>query len=299
MLHWFWLIALAAITMPPLAAACERLAVVTGSNKGIGFEIAKKLTETPGYNVIIATRSAERGQAAVEALKGGPSSVSFKPLDISDPDSVEAFCGELSRDYPSGCHLLINNASIAFKRNDVAPFAEQAEPTINANVLGTVSVTQKLLPLLRKAGPDARVVTVASMSGQASIVKDPKLKELLQSTGQETGGIASKEELVALATGFVSSVKSGTHQADGWPNTCYGVSKLLQIAYMKLLARLQGDKVLFVSCCPGHCITDMSSRSGNRTAEEGARTPYWLATAEKAQLVNGGLYQDCTLKEWS
>ena len=75
---------------------------------------------------------------------------------------------------------------------------------------------------------------------------------------------------------FVTAVENNNHDARGWPNTCYGTSKLAVIALTKILARDEPN-ILVNACCPGYCATDMSSHKGPRPAEQGAETPAYLA----------------------
>lgn len=87
--------------------------IITGGNTGIGFQVAKKLLES-GYRVILACRSAERGEAAAENLAEfakEPGSVEFMQLDLNDRDSIKSFVDAfLSKDVP--LNLLINNAAV-------------------------------------------------------------------------------------------------------------------------------------------------------------------------------------------
>ena len=142
----------------------ERVAVVTGANKGIGFFVAKQLLASCSL-VILACRDAGRGEAAAKAL--ADPRARFMECDISDGASIAAFAEKLSADV-GRCDVLVNNAAIAFKAADPTPFAGQTGPTLRTNVKGTMDLTEKLLPLL-EASESGRLVNVASRVGKGGL----------------------------------------------------------------------------------------------------------------------------------
>ena len=73
----------------------------------------------------------------------------------------------------------------------------------------------------------------------------------------------------------------------GWPNVNLGMSQLCKIAFHKTLAnQMRDENIVFAMACPGHCRTDMSSHNGSKSAEEGSRTPAWLALMDAAESAN-------------
>ncbi|HKT02293.1 MAG TPA: SDR family oxidoreductase [Rugosimonospora sp.] len=128
-----------------------RTAVVTGASSGIGAACARRLAKD-GYHVVVAARRADR-LGALAAETGGRA----VPLDITDPAAVRAFAGTLDR-----CDVLVNNAGGAYGGDSVAA-GDPADwqLSFSVNVLGTLSVTQALLGLLRDSGAGT-VVTVTS-----------------------------------------------------------------------------------------------------------------------------------------
>jgi carbonyl reductase 1 len=280
------------------------LAVVTGGNKGIGFYIAAQLISA-GYDVIISCRALERGEAAAKKLGAR---CTCAQLNLDDTSSIASFAKELSA-RTSSLDVLVNNAGIAFKNSDPTPFAAQTRPTLQTNFEGTVAVTEALLPLLR-ASAHSRVVNVASMAGRLTQLS-PELQAKFASP------MLTVPELRAIVAQFEADVAAGVHRQRGWststaaPPACsramaravvrprrfprsparlrvslllrsctgnsnYGLSKLAVIAYTNVLARSE-PTMRVNSCCPGYCDTDMTSHSGPRPAEEGARTPVALA----------------------
>ena len=91
------------------------------------------------------------------------------------------------------------------------------------------------------------------------------------------------DELESMMREFVTDVEAGSHNKNGWPNSCYGMSKLGVIALTKAIARDE-PKIMVNACCPGYCATDMSSMRGSKTAEHGSRTPVMLALLPESKL---------------
>jgi NAD(P)-dependent dehydrogenase (short-subunit alcohol dehydrogenase family) len=134
-----------------------RVAVITGANTGIGFETARILAEK-GAHVVLACRSAEKGQAAVERIEAMKlrGTASFAALDLSDLESVERFV--TSFPHPR-LDLLINNAGVM-----VPPLGRTKqgfELQIGTNHLGHFALTARLFARLA-AAPGARVVVLSS-----------------------------------------------------------------------------------------------------------------------------------------
>src|SRR6185312_4502442 len=117
----------------------NRIALVTGANKGIGFEIARALGRDHGMTVLVGARDEVRGKEAAERL--GAFAVPV-PLDVTSPASISALAERLQQSY-GRLHVLVNNAGI-LRGRDAA-----LEETFATNVFGVVAVTSVLLPLLR------------------------------------------------------------------------------------------------------------------------------------------------------
>ncbi|GIL48656.1 hypothetical protein Vafri_5128 [Volvox africanus] len=263
------------------------VAVVTGSNKGIGFETAKILAEQ-GLTTVVTARNEELGRSAVAKIKeAAPNArVLFHQLDISDAASIDRFV-EWLRSELGGLTILVNNAGFAYKGNIFG--ADEAQVTLGVNFLGTRALTDKLVPLLQ--GP-ARIVNVSSRAGLRSIVKSPQLLSRLTSAKKP-------EDLEAMAGEFVDAIRSGSHSAAGWPNSMYGTSKLLLSLWTAQLAEQLRDKNVMVNAmCPGWCRTDMSSQSGTKSAAEGADTAVWLALRSPGELITGGFWGERNTISW-
>ena len=134
-----------------------KTAVVTGASSGIGEAIARRLA-AEGWAVVVGARRLDRLSALADSL--APAPVTPRPLDVTDPGSVAAFCAEVP-----ACHLLVNNAGGALGLSPVAEAdEEQWRWMYDANVLGVMRMTKALLPALEASG-DGHVVNIGSIAG--------------------------------------------------------------------------------------------------------------------------------------
>ena len=148
----------------------KRVAVVTGGNRGIGFETCRQLAGH-GFAVILAARDEPKGRAAAERLRAEGLEVEFAPLDVTDDASVGEFA-RLMKSSHGGVDVLVNNAGIMIdgEESDVRRAKiDTLRRTLEVNVFGALRVTQALLPLM--TGKDARIVNVSSGLGQLSDMK--------------------------------------------------------------------------------------------------------------------------------
>jgi carbonyl reductase 1 len=99
----------------------------------------------------------------------------------------------------------------------------------------------------------------------------------------------SLDDVKQLADEFISAIELGADlRSLGWPRSMYGVSKLCEATWSRILAsELASDSITVSACCPGWCSTSMSSFSGPNTPEQGADTPVWLALAPPGELPSG------------
>ena len=271
--------------LPPLSRPADRVAVVTGANKGVGYHIAAQLVASRLFGtVILACRHEERGQRAAREVGGV-----YMPLTVGDAASAAELAQRIGDRY-GRCDVLVNNAAIAFKAADPTPFEQQTRPTIDVNYRGTLQVTQALLPLLlAPAVDDGRIVMVASMSGRLAQLAPERQRDFSARSLTLPG-------CDALVAAFEADVADGSHARKGcWGRSNYGLSKLALIAASRVLAR-ERPGLAINACCPGYCKTDMSSNRGGRPTEEGARTPVLLATMPRPP--TGAFWQDERPIQW-
>jgi NAD(P)-dependent dehydrogenase (short-subunit alcohol dehydrogenase family) len=144
--------------------AAGRIALVTGANRGIGFEVARQLGRQ-GYHVLMTGRDADKIARAAHTLAAENLNVAPLQIDIADPSSIKAAAAKVSRDY-THLDVLVNNAAIYYMERRKATNADLslAQAAVQTNVLGAWHMALAFLPLLRK-GTHARIVNVSSESG--------------------------------------------------------------------------------------------------------------------------------------
>ncbi|WP_266367586.1 SDR family oxidoreductase [Tellurirhabdus rosea] len=143
----------------------EKVALVTGANRGIGKEIARQLCQR-GYAVFMAVRDIPMGRSAAEELCGEGHEAFYLQMDVTDPVSIKHAVGTFSQ---KADHLdvLINNAGILEDSGDdiTKLNTERLERTMKTNVTGPILVIQDFLPYLQKSPSGARIINVSSGAG--------------------------------------------------------------------------------------------------------------------------------------
>jgi NAD(P)-dependent dehydrogenase (short-subunit alcohol dehydrogenase family) len=141
--------------------------VVTGGNRGIGFEICRQLAGR-GAQVVLTSRKPEAGDEAVKKLSGQGLAARFQPLDVTGAESIAALRDSVERSF-GRLDVLINNAGIISEEDasglEVKPAAVRA--TLETNTLAPLLLSQALLPLLKRSRA-ARIVNVSSGMGALS-----------------------------------------------------------------------------------------------------------------------------------
>ncbi|KAI3957204.1 hypothetical protein MKW98_012079 [Papaver atlanticum] len=263
-----------------------RCAVVTGGNKGIGFEICRQLASS-GILMVLTSRDRSRGLEAVEKLKNsfGLSNVVFHQLDLMNPITLPSLA-DFIRSHFGKLDILVNNAGILGATTDAAGFTamvqalvqidqskekrpnlkqvitetyEFAEECMRTNYYGVKSVTKAFIPLLQLSD-SPRIVNVSSLIGKL------KALEIL-----DDGDGLTEERVDGIVNIFFKDFKEDLLETKGWPSClpAYTISKVCLNAYTRLLAR---DFTTFrVNCvCPGWVKTDICYNSGVFTTTEGA-----------------------------
>lgn len=141
----------------------QKIALVTGANKGIGFEVTRELARM-GFRVFLGARQAKAGHAA--AAKIGEDNVTFLEIDVADPESIRRAAAEFSKK-SDRLDALVNNAGILFDEDKSAlTITPQIfTDTLRTNTLGPWLVAQAFVPFLEKSAAP-RIVNVSSGGGQ-------------------------------------------------------------------------------------------------------------------------------------
>jgi NAD(P)-dependent dehydrogenase (short-subunit alcohol dehydrogenase family) len=145
----------------------QPVAVVTGANRGIGYEVARQLMRR-GFEVVLGSRDLAKGEHAARTLGGAGGRVHAVQLDVGDESSVSAM-GAWVRDQLGRADVLVNNAAIHYDSWQQAQFADLGivREALETNLLGAWRTAQELLPLLRNS-PRGRIVNVSSEGGSIS-----------------------------------------------------------------------------------------------------------------------------------
>jgi len=284
-----------------------KVAIVTGSNKGIGFEIVRSLCPKFDGDVYLTSRNVQLGEAAVKLLQNEGLAPKYHQLDITDESSIEKLRDSMLSAY-GGVDVLINNAGI-WDKSDIS-FREQVRLVMDTNFHGTRNLCNALLPLMRDGG---RVVTVSSsLSWKAVDLFPEDVQEELKSPD------LTEQRLCQIVKDFEMN-NNGTEPAmKGKPrfvNIPYAVSKLA----LNALSRIQASKmkedgkegVLVNACCPGFCRTDLVT-SGKlinkflfwllpfcKNAQSGADTPVYCALLPEGTVEpNGSFIMNREVQEW-
>ena len=150
-----------------------KIALITGANKGIGFETAKQLLQK-GFYVYIGSRNLENGLQAVEKLRVlNLTNVEAIQIDVTDDNSVKNARTEIGKK-TDVLDVLINNAGIngGVPNTALEARTDQFLAAFNTNVFGVARVTQAFIDLLKKS-PEPRIVMVSSSVGSLTLQSDP------------------------------------------------------------------------------------------------------------------------------
>jgi len=253
----------------------KRVALVTGSNRGLGLETARMLAERD-WNVILACRDVDQARALAATIPGA----SAQALDLADARTIGALRDALERD---GVVLdaLVNNAAISMRGFD----ANVATKTLAVNLSGTLMATTALEPRVKEGGA---IVMVSSGMGELSVLRPPARARVEKA--------ASLDEIEALGREFIRGVAQANHESAGWPSSAYSVSKALLNAATRVLARELGARHIRVNAvCPGWVRTDLGGPNAPRDVRTGGTSIVATVLEPKA---TGGFFRDGAPIRW-
>ena len=235
----------------------KKVALVTGANTGVGFQVAKALA-TEGYTVYVGARNLQKGEAAASAIGNAARAIH---LDITNTDTINRAVAKI-KDEAAYLTLLVNNAAISHAGKEGRTMEEvlgAQKPSIasmselrtvwDTNVFSTLAVTQAVLPLLQNA-PAARIVTVSSALGSLTLNANPQ----------------------------------NPYRAAF--DAVYGASKTaLNGIFLSLANELENTNIKVHLVSPGFTATALNNFQGTDTVEHGSLEPIRVALAE--DLPNG------------
>jgi len=221
----------------------KRIALVTGANQGVGFQVAKELV-AHGLTVLVGSRNLERGEAAAREI--GPGAIAIQ-LDVTDQASIEAAAEHIRKEF-GRLDVLVQNAAISNTRKGNITLEEyrQTSRTSNVsldevhkvwetNVFGVLAVFQAMLPLLREA-PTANIVNVSSAVGSLTLNADP------------------------------------AHPYHKMYGPVYAASKTaLNAITLAMMIELEGTPIKVRLASPGFTKTNLNNYQGTDSVEDGSR----------------------------
>ena len=225
----------------------QKIALITGANRGIGYETARQLANQ-GIKVLIGARSEEKGREAEAALKAEGLDVEYINIDVDNAATHAAAAKEIEEKYGK-LDILINNAGIflaeEFDNGVPVPASRTSQETFrktfDTNFFNTIDVTQAFLPLVKKSDA-GRIVFLSSGLGSLGLHSDPK------------------------------------SEIYNYKVPAYNISKTALNGYVVHLAHeLRHTNIKVNTAHPGSVVTDMNA-NGQIPVEEGAKTSVDLAT---------------------
>lgn len=211
--------------------SCNKVAIVTGANKGLGFSLVKELCENINGIVYLTSRDETRGLHACEQINQLGYYPKYHQLDVGNTESVLRFTSSICK--KKKVTLLINNAGILYLNDAKEPKYVQAEQTILVNFTALVNFTEAMLPFIEIGG---KIVNISSSSGHLSRIPSEKLREKISSPN------LTLKELQDLMIDYLVAVKENKEIEDGWGDSPYVVSKVAVNAYTFMLNRRLADK---------------------------------------------------------
>jgi len=230
--------------------------LITGANKGIGFETARQLAQL-GYFVYLGSRDKIKGLDALEKLKAlGTNNVDYVEIDVTDIDSIKKAKQELESKIDV-LDVLINNAGISGgqPQNMSSLEIENLRKVFDTNFFGAVQTTQEFIPLLKRSG-EPRIVNVSSGLGSLT-------------------------------------VHSTTQNLNFALYDAYSCSKTALNAFTVMLANEYSDTNFKInSVTPGYTATDLNQHKGTQTVEQGAKVIVKYATVDNSGPTGKFLKED-------
>ncbi|MEH2198384.1 SDR family oxidoreductase [Nostoc sp.] len=239
-----------------------KVALITGANKGIGYEIARQLGSR-GATVLVGARDIKRGEEAANKLRLDEIDAQTIQLDVTDQKTIDSTAQQIESEFGK-LDILVNNAGIVSDGDRLPPSQVEIETlrqTYETNVFGVFAVTKALLPLLKKSTA-GRIVNLSSGLGSLTQNSDPN------------------------------------YEFANFKFLAYNSSKTVVNAITVLLAAELKDTPIKVNAAdPGFTATDINQYQGYRTVEQGAIAAVKLATLPDDG-SSGGFFDENGVVPW-
>src|ERR1700722_5350025 len=238
-----------------------KIALITGANKGIGFEVARQLG-AEGITVLIGARNPQLGEAATSKLRAEGVDAHFVELDVTKPDTI-AKAAEQIRARSDRLDILVNNAAVVAKGDGPPSVADPdaVRQVLDVNFFGVLAVTQAMLPLVRNAA-SGRIVMVSSGLGSLTWNADPNWS-------------------------FAAFKALGYN----------GSKAILNMMTVLLACEFRETPIKVNTVNPGYTSTDLNSNGGTQTVEEGAAETVRQSLAPD-DAPTGGFFETAGVVPW-
>ena len=238
-----------------------KIALITGANKGIGYEVARQLGRK-GITVLVAARNPELGESAAARLKADGADAHFLELDVTNTETISR-AAETIRTRHGRLDILINNAGVADKGDGPPSTVDSAavRRVLDVNFFGVLAVTQAMLPLVRNSA-SGRIVMISSGLGSLTWNADPKWS--------------------------FAAVK---------PLGYNGSKAILNMMTVQLAWELRDTPIKVNTVNPGYTATDLNGNSGHQTLEEGAAEAVRQALVPD-DAATGGFFETGGVVPW-
>ena len=231
------------ILLASVVTLSSQRVLVTGANKGIGLQICKKiLADHPDVHVLLGSRSAKLGEAAVsnieKTVEGSSGRVEAVQIDVTDDQSVAACAAAVKAKFDEPLYGIVNNAGIGF--------GNTISQTLAVNMYGARRVCEAFVPLLDSAS--GRIVNIASASGPNFV----------------RGLSAEQQELFTSRSTSWEALEAEMHRYSAltdYEGIAYGLSKACLNCYTMQLASAH-PTLRINSCSPGYILTDLTAGMG-------------------------------------
>ncbi|HEY2470371.1 MAG TPA: SDR family oxidoreductase [Terracidiphilus sp.] len=238
-----------------------KIALITGANKGIGYEVARELG-AQGVIVLVGARNPQLGQAAATKLTSGGSDAHFIELDVTKDETVARAAQRIAADY-GRLDILVNNAGVLEKGDGPPSIADPnaVRRALDVNFFGVLTVTQAMLPLVRKAA-SGRIVMLSSGLGSLAWNADPN-------------------------SPFAAFKPLGYN----------GSKAILSMMTIQLAWELRDTPIKVNAVNPGYTATDINNNQGTQSIEEGAAETVRQALAPDSA-PTGGFFETGGVVPW-
>ena len=236
----------------------DKIALITGANKGIGLETSRQLGKS-GYTVLLGARDGERGEKAVATLRKEGINAQLLVLDVTNQNTIDNAVKFIEKKY-GHLDILINNAGVFLEKGVLPSQLKLAtlRETFEVNFFGVFAVTSALLPLLKKSD-GGRIVNVSS--GQGSLTR------------------SSGPDAIRIQLAY---------------NSSKAALNALTIQFAK---ELKNTPIKINAAAPGYTVTDMNEGKGKRTVQQASKIIVRLALLDESG-TSGGYFEDAGEIPW-